>query len=123
MMPVIRTYLPPESVTCDLNMNGTVLRMRMDTPLALEVKLDWYTRDTHDVLKRLCSAGEICVSCKNTTSADRSFKWEKTLPLLSALPIPLQFQVMKVIGFIAGMEGAPSENIQNGGQKGVVWAE
>lgn len=97
IVPVTSMNLPPGLVVCDLNTNGMVLRTRMATPLALEEKVDWYTCDTHADLKRLCSEGWIWVSCKNTISDDRDFKCENTLPCLRALPIPLQFQVVKVM--------------------------
>lgn len=75
----------------------------MATPLALEEKADWYTCDTHTDLNRLCSEGWIWVSCKKIISEDRDFKCENTLPRLRALPIPRQFQVVKVMWLIPSL--------------------
>ena len=73
--------------------NWIDLPIKIATPLALELKLEWNTSETQGHLSLTWSLVRMWVSCRNTKSALRRFKWANILDLLIGLPMPLIFQL------------------------------
>ena len=92
-VPVTIKYLPFLSDITLEGENWIDLPIKIATPLALELKSEWNTSETHGHLSLTWSLVRMWVSCRNTRSALRRFKCANILDLLIGLPMPLIFQL------------------------------
>ena len=85
-IPATTRYLQSQSEFSLKNENWTNLQTNIHPTLALELKLEWNTSATQGRFSLTWSFLRMWVSCKNTGSDLRRFRWANTLDSLDRAP-------------------------------------